>query len=171
MVNKDDYAKYKECIKAISRPEFKPDYFNFRNNQVEEILLPLYIESKTWADFFKLISKKYPRDKCALMYSWTEDVIGKIFRESGGNRLYSGEKWVIDLKNIPKIHYYQIDDSHVKLKGGSNEYNHQYDHYRWVNRNDVFEWDFNKTLKKRKMTYTRKNKNSFRKTQRKEAMF
>jgi hypothetical protein len=172
MVNKADYAKYKECIKAINDDRLKPEIFNFGNDTVEEILLPLYKESKNWGEFFKLIAKHHPRDKCVLMYSWTERVIEMIFKELGGSKLYSGEKWVIDLNNIPKIHYYEIDKSYITLKGGSDDdYMEQYDRYRWVNYQDALDWKIGETLKKRKMKYTRKNKKSHRKTQRKEEMF
>jgi hypothetical protein len=172
MANKDNYVKYKECIKAISQPEFKPKVFNFGNSRVKDILLPLYNASNNWGQFFKLIEKEYPRDKCVLMYSWIEHAIKIIFKESGGEDLFSGKTWIIDLNNIPKIHYYQIDKSHITLKGGSDDdYMEQYDRYRWVNYQDAFDWKIDEALKKRKMKYTRKNKKSLRKTQRKEEMF
>ena len=47
----------------------------------------------------------------------------------------------------------------------------QYDRYRWVNYQDALDWDIKSVLRKRKMKYTKKNKNSYRKTRRKEAMF
>jgi hypothetical protein len=177
MTNKNDYAKYKQSINSMSDYKFKPDYFksdfNFGNNQVENILLPLYIKTNTWVDFFKSIINHYPQDKYILMYPWLENIIKMIFRESGGDSLYSGMSWTIDLKNIPEMKDYKVNSElNAKFdKYADDDYMTQYDRYRWVNYQDALDWDIKKAIKKHKMKYTRKNKKSHRKTQRKEEMF
>lgn len=173
ITNRDDYVKYKQSINALGDSKFKPDYFNFGNKQIEDILLPLYIKVNTWADFFKLIVHLYPQDKYILMYPWLENAIKMIFRESGGDSLYSGMAWTIQLKNIPKMDNYKLSNElNAKFdRYYDDDYMMQYDRYRWVNYQDVLDWDIKSVLRKRKMKYTKKNKNSHRKTRRKEAMF
>jgi hypothetical protein len=96
-----------------------------------------------------------------------------IFRESGGDSLYSGMSWTIDLKNIPEMNDYKVN-SKLNAKFdmyADDDYMTQYDRYKWVNYQDALDWDIKRAIKKRNMKYTKKNKKSYRKTQRKEAMF
>ena len=58
MLNTSDYEKYKLCIKSIDNKDLKPSYFNFGNNQIRDILVPLYTEATTWKCFFKLTFSK-----------------------------------------------------------------------------------------------------------------
>jgi hypothetical protein len=153
--NDNDYIQYKKCIKSLYSENIKPSYFNFGNNSLKEILLPLYLESKTWKDFFNLIDLNYPDTKCVLMYPWIDSAFSMIFKENGCTDLYTGKEWKIDLKHIPKIHYYQINS--VK-KGGKAIQSNQYDNYRNIDYNNVMKWDYIKIINKNKRNRTNKKR-------------
>lgn len=154
MTNEDNYIKYKQYIKNMYKEEILYETFNFGNVHIKEILYPLYIEAKTWKQFFKLINNKYPNNKCILMYPWINNAMNIIFE---GNAIYAGQEWKILLSNIPKIHYYEIG----KITGGvitNNKYMIQYDDYRVVNYNDTNKWDINRFIHNKKYKYTKKRK-------------
>lgn len=156
LFNINDYEKYKTCIKGLYKESIKPTYFNFGNPRITELLKSLYIEAKTWKEFFNLIKKVYPNDKCTLMYPWIESAISLIFKENECGDLYIGKEWKIELHNIPIIHYYQIKNE-SKIGGGiDNKYMKQYDNYRFVNYNDTYAWDIDSFLKKNRRKYTPK---------------
>lgn len=152
MTNEDNYIKYKKYIQNMYKDGFLSDTFDFGNARIKELLLPLYNESKTWKDFFKLINKKYPHDKCTLMYPWINNAMNTIFK---GDAIYAGHEWKILLSNIPKIHYYETSKSSF-IGGYTNKYIRQYYHYRDVNYNNTMKWDIDAFLKKNKNKYTNK---------------
>jgi hypothetical protein len=163
MVNDVNYKLYKECINAMHKST-KPDYFNFGNDTIKDILYPLYIESKTWKEFFNLIGEKYPKDKCILMYPWIDSAISTIFKENGGSDLYTGKDWKISLNAIRKVHYYEIDKGYIKGGGyNENEYMNQYDTYRNIDYNTTMNWNIKKIITRRK-TSKGYNKNIFKGT-------
>lgn len=155
LLNSNDYKKYKDCIMGMYEEDTKPSYFDFGNKRLAEILEPLYIEAKTWKQFFKLIDKTFPNDKCTIMYPWIESAISLIFKQNGGGDLYIGKEWIIDLNKVPIIHYYQIkNQAKIKGGGGQKEYMKQYDNYRFVNYNDTQYWNIDSFIKKNKRKYT-----------------
>lgn len=161
MKNEENYIKYKNYIQNMYKEGLLSDSFNFGNIRIKEILLPLYVQSKTWKQFFKLIANKYPNDKCTLMYPWIDNAMNTIFE---GNNIYAGQEWKILLSIIPKVHYYEIAKS--STVGGytvdSDNYMTQYDDYRVVNYNNTMNWDIDKFLKKKKTKYTKKRKNMYK---------
>lgn len=162
MMRPEESQIYRACIRAM-HTDPKPGRFEFINDRLTEILLPLYISSATWKEFFTLIEKHYPRDKCALVYPWIEGAISHIFKENGGDELYIGRNWKIDLKPIPKIHYYEVNPKkkHGGRRGHSSpRYERQYYHHRDRGYNDIRKWDVDRFLKRK--THTRKSKISYR---------
>lgn len=157
MMRPEEYQIYHACIRAM-HTDPKPGRFEFINDRLTELLSPLYTSSTTWKEFFMLIEKHYPRDKCALVYPWIEGAISHIFKENGGDELYVGRNWKIDLATIPKIHYYEVDPK--KKQGGSLRYERQYFHHRDRGYNDIRKWDVDRFLKRK--THTRKSKTSHR---------
>jgi hypothetical protein len=168
MVNETDYEKYKTYIQNMYKEGLMPESLNFGNPQLSDILYPLYKESKTWKSFFNLIEKQYPTDKCTMMYPWINSAMNIIFE---GNQLFVGYEWKINLNNIPKIHYYEMNKSHAK-KGG-NRFNKNYVtqnyNYRDVNYNNTMNWDVITFLKKRR--YTTKNNHVRRNTKKNTLYF
>jgi hypothetical protein len=152
-----DYKKYRECIQSIYNNDAKPSYFEFGNNTIKDILLPLYLEATSWKDFFKSIDKTFPNDKCVLMYPWIDNAISSIFKSCGSDDLYIGKEWTINLKNIQKVHYYELDKSIAKYGGYTHNYTNQYDNYRNLDYNDILYWNLSSFLKKKNNKKTRKN--------------
>ena len=157
LLDPSDHQRYRACVQAL-HTDPKPGRFEFINDRLTELLSPLYTSSTTWKEFFMLIEKHYPRDKCALVYPWIEGAISHIFKENGGDELYVGRNWKIDLATIPKIHYYEVDPK--KKQGGSLRYERQYFHHRDRGYNDIRKWDVDRFLKRK--THTRKSKTSHR---------
>lgn len=162
MINEEDYKKYKTYIQNMYKENLMPETFNFGNTELNEILYPLYIASKTWKEFFNLIGKQYPNEKCVLMYPWINNAMNIIFE---GNQLFVGYEWKINLSNIPKIHYYEVDK--IFKQGGkynNDYYNKKYVlqtyNYRDVNYNNTMNWDIKEFLKKNKRKYTRRKLHS-----------
>ena len=148
----------------MDNEKIKPNYFNFGNEQIKEKLEPLYIQAPTWKRFFRLIELRYPKDKCTLMYPWIDKAMGYIFKQMGGNDLYTGKDWKIMLSSVPHIKYYEVQKS---LVGGSDiidrKYEQQYDNYRSIDNNNVERWDINSFLKRSEKRNTHKN-NKHKKT-------
>jgi hypothetical protein len=154
LLDPNDHQRYRACVQAL-HTDPKPGRFEFINDRLTEILLPLYTSSSTWKEFFTLIEKHYPRDKCAIVYPWIESALSHVFKENGGGDLYVGKDWKMDLKPIPKIHYYEVDP---KRKQGTTRYERQYFHHRDRGYNDIRKWDVDRFLKRK--THTRRsNKN------------
>lgn len=152
LLDPNDHQRYRACVQAL-HTDPKPGRFEFINDRLTEILSPLYTSSATWKEFFILIEKHYPRDKCAIVYPWIESALSHVFKTNGGD-LYVGKDWKIDLKPIPKIHYYEVDP---KKKQGL-RYERQYFHHRDRGYNDIRKWDVDRFLKRK--THTRKSKTS-----------
>jgi len=145
-----DYARYQKCIQAMyleNDVDTKPSSFHFGNNDIRDLLVPHYIKSKSWKQFFMLIDTHYPDTKCALMYPWIGAAIGHIFKVHGGGDLYTGKEWVIQLEDIPIIHYYQLDKKHVVGGGFTKRYEIQYYPYRDIEYNNVLQWDMHTFMK------------------------
>lgn len=161
LLDPNDHQRYRACVQAL-HTDPKPGQFEFINDRLTEILLPLYIASATWKEFFTLIEKHYPRDKCALVYPWIERAIVHVFKTNGGGDLYVGKDWKIDLKPIPKIHYYEVNPK--KKHGGhrSPRYERQYYHHRDRGYNDIRRWDVDRFLKRK--THTRRSHKNKRQT-------
>lgn len=156
MINEEDYKKYKTYIQNMYKENSMLESFNFGNTQLNEILYPLYKETKTWKGFFNLIEKHYPNEKCVVMYPWINNAMNMIFE---GNQLFVGYEWKINLSNIQKIQYYEVDKS---FKHGGKydigKYNNKkyvlQHYYRDVNYNNTMNWDIKTFLKKNKRKYT-----------------
>jgi hypothetical protein len=151
MMRPEEYQIYRACIRAM-HTDPKPGRFEFINDRLTDLLSPLYISSTTWKEFFMLIEKHYPRDKCALVYPWIESALSHVFKENGVGDLYTGKEWKIDLKPIPKIHYYEVDPK--KKQGEGLRYERQYFHHRDRGYNDIMKWDVDRFLKRK--THTRR---------------
>ena len=110
LINSELRKDYNKDIKKFEDPSRKPERFDFKNNDIEKELLPLYNSSKNWKEFFDKINEKYDKKKCTVVALWLKSALLHIFND----RIYSGMKWKIDIKNIPKITY----EERVLLKSG-----------------------------------------------------
>lgn len=151
IINEEDYKKYKTYMKNMYKENLMPESFNFGNIELNKILYPLYKTSKTWKEFFNLIEKQYPNEKCVLMYPWINNAMNIIFE---GNQIFVGYEWKINLNSISKIQYYEVDKS---FKHGGNydkKYVLQHYNYRDVNYNNTMNWDIKTFIKRNKRNYT-----------------
>ena len=118
LINDTLREEYNNDIKGFNDPSKKPIIFDFKNNEIEKELLPLYNSSKTWKEFFDKINKKYDKKKCTVVVLWLKSALRHIFN----NKIYSGQDWKIDVKKIPKIIY----EERVLLKSGGTRKKEKY---------------------------------------------
>ena len=64
-------------------PTYKPAIYTFGSNKSLQILIQKHYDASiTWADFFKLISDEFGRNKCSLVYPWISEIATHFFRKS-----------------------------------------------------------------------------------------
>jgi len=79
----------------------KPEHFSFHNKYLDELLTPLYAQTKSWAEFFKEL---YPMNKkIKILLPWYKQALCSAM----GGILYSGQQWKIDIHNekIQRVEY------------------------------------------------------------------
>ena len=101
LINDRLMEQYTKDMEGFYDTSKKPLHFDFKNNDIEEELLPLYISSENWKEFFDKINKKYGNKKCTVVVLWIKSALRYIFND----RIYSGLDWKIDVNKIPKIVY------------------------------------------------------------------
>ncbi len=170
--NEELYKEYRKLVNNLHNPLVKPKRFEFGNIDLMKILLPLYEKTETWSEFFKLIGKKYPKDKCTIMYPWILNAITDIFE---GNTLFMNTTWVINIDDNPTIRYYELDPSEVdnkilkRVHGGT--YKEDYFNWFYVNYNDTMNWNLKSFLKRNKYNMTRRNYKKNNKTRKQKELF
>jgi hypothetical protein len=110
-------AKYEEGIRNLDNPELKPKTFRFLNKDISDLLYDMYDESRTWNEFFSRIEKKYGNKKCWVVQPWVEEAMRHVF----GGLIYEMKKWIVELKNVPTISYYELSEATPMLRGGWND--------------------------------------------------
>ena len=110
-----DHNKYVALKANFTNPQNKPVKFNFNNDTLQKELEPLYNSTNIWADFFKAISQKYGRKKCAIIYPWIKDALYILFENTSH---FENMKWVIDLENNNKIKQIQFTTYKAEWSGG-----------------------------------------------------
>jgi hypothetical protein len=108
----DEFVKerYYNDLKGFTDVSKKPVIFDFKSNEIEKELLPLYNSSTTWKEFFDKINDKYDNKKCTVISVWLKTALRYIMN----NNIYSGLDWKIDITKIPTIRY----EERVLLKTG-----------------------------------------------------
>jgi hypothetical protein len=148
-----DYDKYVKLKDNFNSPSHKPDWFDFRNEELQEELEPLYTKTRTWGEFFHEISKQYGRKKCAMVYPWLNSALYIIFEN---NPYFESIKWYINLeenkaKNKTSPVYFEAYEV-KKIQGGGRKTRRQrkqlsYRTYLHPNVPDVMAWKYKKFLK------------------------
>lgn len=109
------YELYERLKLNMYDPSTKPPSYDFGNASLNEILLPLYLSTNTWHDFFQAIQEKFGDKKCTVVYPWIVDALLYIFKIA----LYEHPKWYINLKDndkTPLILFKAYEDT---MAGGS----------------------------------------------------
>lgn len=114
----DAYPQNPNDIEAINiftsnrkNPSFKKASFNFINQELQEILQPMYDESNTWEDFFIKLYNKFKRDSCIYMYPWFLYAFAQL------SPFEITTRWQINIDDKPKISYVTIEKN-IKYGGG-----------------------------------------------------
>jgi hypothetical protein len=100
------YEKYKQGFQ-----QKLPNDFSFHNKDLNEMLIPIYLESTTWRDFLDKIHT-IP-NTCEVLYPWYKYAIREIFNNFPVER----QNWMIELYDNPKIETVQYTVEKL-LKGG-----------------------------------------------------
>ncbi len=100
--------KYEKAKKNFKNE--KPEYFSFENEDLQKLLEPIYIETKSWEDFF---AKVYTNPKkCEIIFPWYQKALNKIME----NVSYARQSWIIDLIDNPLLK--NVDFEIVKNRYG-----------------------------------------------------
>lgn len=134
------YLKAKE---GFSLP--KPEYYDFQNKSLNELLMPIYEKTKTWKEFFDEIYKI--ENKCRIMFPW---YIGAVAKAMGGLSC-SNQTRIIDIYTLPSIEYKEVK---LGSRGGTRrkkafmEYGEPIDIFKEspndISRNDIYMLPFTK---------------------------
>lgn len=98
------YIKAKE---GFDKP--KPESFNFNNKNLNELLTPIYLQTKTWREFFTEIYKIDKR--CQIMFPWYKFAVSLAMNDI----LYEGQILQIDLYKKDKLN--TVNYTEVKMGG------------------------------------------------------
>ena len=74
-----------------------PPMFSCHNDDLSDMLTPIYERSNTWREFFQELYKMYDRKTCAVVHSWYLDIYGKLAK------VPITTDWKIDLTTRPTI--------------------------------------------------------------------
>jgi hypothetical protein len=93
-------STYDNFVRLRNSPDYFDNEYDFKNDDLNEILRPLAKASNTWADFFEKLYKKYGRASCMYMYPWLYNVYGYL-TQMGAIHV----DWNINLDERPIIEY------------------------------------------------------------------
>jgi hypothetical protein len=106
---RESYIKSKE---NFDNPSYKPEYFDFVNEDCNRLLYNVYTKYNTWAEFFNYIHNKYGIQKCKIIYPWITRAVAIL---TDNNNSFSSNYWMIDLYNNALV--YDIMYDKVQLGG------------------------------------------------------
>ena len=99
MCDPDIYKIYREkADNNFNNPDKKPATFDFMNSEMNKILTPLYISTKTWREFIDKFVKNYGKEKYRMMYHWYRNAIYAIF-----DGMEINQYWKIDISKRSNI--------------------------------------------------------------------
>jgi hypothetical protein len=94
IADEEQREQYYTLLRNFDDPGHKPAYFNFCNDDLNEILYPLFETSSTWREIFSAISAAYADSKCAMVYPWLYNAMLHIM---DGRRPYEN-RWMFDIR-------------------------------------------------------------------------
>ena len=98
------YLKAKE---GFDKP--KPEKFDFLNNSLNQLLMPIYINTTTWKEFFAEIYKI--DKKCRIMFPWYIRAVASAM----GGMACAGQTRIIDIYKSPNE---LVEYNEVRMGGG-----------------------------------------------------
>lgn len=112
-----DHKIYLEKKGNMDIKKYKPESFNFVNEELQEILDPIYASTDTWREFFQAIQEKFGNKKCAVIYPWIRNALYNIFESP----IFMDPKWVIELEEYDMKNKNEIKDKKRKINFKSYE--------------------------------------------------
>jgi hypothetical protein len=74
----DVQEKYKSIKKNFTDPTQKPEYFDFNNQDLNDMLGETFQRASTWKEFLDIINTYSTDKKCRIVYPWLEKAIASI---------------------------------------------------------------------------------------------
>jgi hypothetical protein len=108
---------YYDLLRNFDDPGHKPAWFNFGNEELSDILMPLFTKCHTWREFFSAIAATYADNKCAMVYPW---LLSAILHIMDNSREYEGKGWIFDINGplIKTVKYVSYADGRGGTGGG-----------------------------------------------------
>ena len=144
--------QYMNAKKGFNEP--KPTNFDFNNNDLNDILMPIYIKTTTWKEFFSEIYKM--EHKCRIMFPWYKEAIMLAM----GGISYENQFRAIDIYSEPNG---AIEYKEVKMgsRGGTRKAQHEFmeyieptdyilDNQKRISNEDIYKLTYTKADLKRK---------------------
>ena len=92
-----DLIGYENTKQNLRNPKKKPKDFDFINDDLNRIFVPIYESTATWYEFFYKI--KDMRDRCSLVSLWYKNAMRYILDA------VIPQYWIIDVNDATKIEY------------------------------------------------------------------
>jgi hypothetical protein len=89
----EDVALYESYAKNFDDPDMKPKYFDFRNEDLNQIFRPIWDTSKTWKEFIRKI-EKLP-NICQKVYPWYRNAMSILM-----GRRTMPDSWLVDVSKL-----------------------------------------------------------------------
>jgi len=124
--NYNDYILLK---KNFNNETKKPQYFNFINDDLNELLTPIYNSTNTWDEFFQELSKIYGKNKCAVVYPWVNHALDFVFE----NKSYHEQTlWVINFEENIKTPLIPFESYIDNVKYGGHRKTRRKNNYKKI---------------------------------------
>lgn len=95
-------------------PELKPESFDFVNSKLKHILLPMWKETSTWADFFYKLYRAFGSRKfCAAIFPWYQNAFAHICGTRSNP--HPPFNWLLNVWSQPDVPY---ERSEIQAGGG-----------------------------------------------------
>lgn len=123
----------------------KPQHFDFHNNNLEQILMPIYTKTSTWKEFFAEIYKI--DKKCRILFPWYKKAVSLAM----GGISYEGQIRVIDIYMTPNIEYKEVKIGGVSKSRRANfmDYGEPDDYLiqklNYIQNDEIYKLQFTKT--------------------------
>ena len=97
------YAKseeaYNNFIENRTNPNMFDKSYNFRVEELNEMLRPIMKASNNWGEFFEKLYRKFGRETCIVIHEWYLNIYGYLAQQA------IHTEWTIDVSNRENVEY------------------------------------------------------------------
>ena len=97
------YAKseeaYNNFIENRENPNMFDKSYNFRVEELNEMLRPIMKASNNWSEFFEKLYRKFGRQTCVVIHEWYLNIYGYLAQQA------IHTEWTIDISNRENVEY------------------------------------------------------------------